>query len=121
MPKLDIQWKTPPCCDRPEVAVMDHNIFRGDAFTGSPRVNRVCVRCFRHWYGRPNRVREYDRAAWDATFGVSDARERAPMRAKLAAQRAEAIERAAREYLACWADDRDDAADKLRKALAATV
>lgn len=52
------------CCKSPAIANMDHLVgFHEDA---RPIVNRICLKCFHHWYGNAGvAVFEMPRRVWD--------------------------------------------------------
>lgn len=55
---------TPACCAHPSIANMDH--VTGHIRPYRPIVNRVCTRCWTHWYGDDGvAVVEFTRKAWD--------------------------------------------------------
>lgn len=55
---------TPKCCANPSVATMDHR--KWSDRESKLMVNRVCLRCYTHWYGEDGaNVVEFTRAAWD--------------------------------------------------------
>lgn len=66
---------TAQCCKRPEIALMDHlkQLFAGSHET-ERIVNRCCIRCFTHWYGREGVVERFSRQEWDASFYGPDGR-----------------------------------------------
>lgn len=45
------------CCDNPAVTLLTR---RNDEL-----VNRLCLRCKTHWYGRKGKVKEYTRKEWE--------------------------------------------------------
>lgn len=49
---------TKPCCAKPSIANHDHKF-------GGATVNRVCLHCYKHWYGPVGAVIEYTKAEWD--------------------------------------------------------
>lgn len=58
---------TTPCCAKPAIQTMDYvRHAPGDWDNPEPRVNRVCIRCWAHWFGPPEAVRQFTRAEWDA-------------------------------------------------------
>lgn len=55
------------CCKKPAIENMDYfNHSPGDWHNPDPRVNRVCTKCFAHWFGTPDSVRQFTRKEWDA-------------------------------------------------------
>lgn len=65
--QIPTDFVTPPCCSRPSIATMDH--LKGWPPDTRPVVNRVCIQCWRHWYGEPGAVQAYTRSEWDAMMG----------------------------------------------------
>ena len=62
---MNADYQTPPCCDRPSIAVMDYKwpVF-GEAT--EIKVNRVCLHCYAHWAGVVGSVVQYTRKEWNA-------------------------------------------------------
>jgi hypothetical protein len=56
------------CCDRPRVVTMDYDMeiaSKNGSFVSARRLNRVCTRCWVHWFGVPGKVKRYTKAEWD--------------------------------------------------------
>lgn len=65
-------YKTGECCKRPSVATMDYFSHTPDDWNRpQPKVNRVCLRCYTHWFGTPDAVTQYTRKEWDSYIGVA--------------------------------------------------
>ena len=61
---MKTSFVTPVCCAHPSVAIMDH--ITGWHEHQRSMVNRVCVRCWTHWYGHDGvNVVEFPRNVWD--------------------------------------------------------
>lgn len=55
------------CCKSYVVAIFDYRVADADrAARGEKIVNRMCLKCYRHWHGELDKVREYTRVEWDA-------------------------------------------------------
>lgn len=56
-------------CPTPSICVMDYDKVspspKGHWTQPEPRINRVCTKCWTHWFGPPNRVRQFTRVQWD--------------------------------------------------------
>lgn len=59
------------CCKLPAIAVMDYMKYSGSNVEGSPRINRVCTKCFTHWFGHSGHLKKYRRQEWDALMGLA--------------------------------------------------
>ena len=59
------------CCNRPSIANFDHTKNYFGEYPDVKIVNRVCVRCYRHWYGPEGEVKEFSRAEWDKLINES--------------------------------------------------
>ena len=59
------------CCDRPQVETMDYwKASPADWDHPEKRINRVCSRCWTHWFGPVDAVRRYTREEWDEWIEV---------------------------------------------------
>ena len=59
-------YTTPKCCDRPNVANLDHKkTSPSDWYNPVLMVNRMCLRCKAHWYGPIGQVSQYTGKQWD--------------------------------------------------------
>lgn len=57
-------------CRKPNICNMDHP--KGSTPGELEKyVNRICVTCYRHWYGPVGAVKEYSRADWDALMATA--------------------------------------------------
>lgn len=54
-----------PCCKRPSIANMDY-VKHSPESDPEPRVNRVCMRCWTHWFGPTDAVEKFTKREWDA-------------------------------------------------------
>jgi len=64
---------TPCRCAKPAISIMDYVKHSPDNWSvGEPRVNRVCTRCWAHWFGPPDTVRFFTSAEWDKQLSVSE-------------------------------------------------
>lgn len=58
---------TPCKCARPAIATMDYMKHSPDNWNQpEPRINRVCSRCWTHWFGPPEAVQMFISKEWDA-------------------------------------------------------
>lgn len=55
-----------PCCPKPALVCMDHVLMSPFDNSRRGRVNRVCLSCWRHWYGDPEAVWTFTNEEWDA-------------------------------------------------------
>lgn len=55
------------CCDNPSQTNLHE--FRYELVDGRylkiPFLNRVCTRCYTHWYGNPDSLKKYSKKEWD--------------------------------------------------------
>lgn len=70
------------CCAKPSIAILDYTNYTLDR-EPSLRINRVCTKCWTHWFGKPHRIRKYKRAAWDALVQADYELDLATCRAEL--------------------------------------
>lgn len=56
------------CCSRPSIHTMDYTypIFPEVGDPVVTKINRVCTRCFAHWFGVEGDVKQYTGKEWDA-------------------------------------------------------
>lgn len=56
-----------PCkCARPAIQTMDYNkVSPADWDNPEPRINRVCSKCWSHWFGAPGAVKFFTKSEWD--------------------------------------------------------
>jgi hypothetical protein len=54
------------CCDRPAIQRFDYKIRDHLSDSEVRMVNRVCIRCYRHWYGPIDEVKEYTNREWES-------------------------------------------------------
>lgn len=60
-----LPFEQPACCRRQAITTMDYQ--KGWFSDGAEvRVHRMCLTCYRHWFGPPGEVKEFTRAEWDA-------------------------------------------------------
>ena len=55
------------CCNKPDVATLHdfiHEIENGKYIT-VPCINKVCIKCFTHWYGKSDSIKRYSKKEWD--------------------------------------------------------
>ncbi len=54
------------CCARPSIQPMDYKfpIF-ANPDEQVTKINRICLRCFAHWFGVDGDVKQYTRKEWD--------------------------------------------------------
>ena len=63
---------TPCGCRRPAVQTMDYKKYSPDDWSNpEPRINRVCLKCWAHWFGPPDAVKFYTSKEWDAWISSS--------------------------------------------------
>lgn len=57
-----------PCkCAKPAIQTMDYaKVSPADWDKPEPRVNRVCSKCWSHWFGPPAAVKFFTKSQWDA-------------------------------------------------------
>ena len=67
---MKADYTTPPCCARQSIAVMDYKWPIFDEATNKIKVNRICLRCYTHWFGFADNVKQYTRKEWDAEVGA---------------------------------------------------
>ena len=108
---------TPKCCEKPNVCTMDYLSYSlADRYaTATPRINRVCIRCHTHWFGRRNRVRQYRSKEWDALIAADvaiEARKSIDMAELIRLYR---IESAAKAFFGVESDKWEDAHEALRE------
>ena len=56
------------CCSRQSIANLDHKKWTHNSIDPNETewvVNRVCIHCYRHWYGPENNVKVYSKSEWD--------------------------------------------------------
>lgn len=60
---------TPCNCSSPAICTMDYDKYspspRGHWTKPQPMVNRVCTKCWTHWFGPVGKVVAHTKAAWD--------------------------------------------------------
>lgn len=65
-----ITFKPDACCEKPLICTMDYpkplKTKTGAWAETMTMVNRVCTKCWTHWFGAPGKVKRYARAEWDA-------------------------------------------------------
>lgn len=63
-----------PCeCKKPSMQTMDYKKHSPDAWNHpEPRINRVCLKCWAHWFGPPEAVRFYTSKEWDVYISESE-------------------------------------------------
>lgn len=58
---------TPCKCPKPAIQTMDYpKMILDEPGRTERRINRVCSRCWSHWFGPPNAVKLFTKREWDA-------------------------------------------------------
>ena len=55
-------------CERPSIVTMDYDKAtpsKKGPYVLARRINRVCTRCWAHWFGAPGKVKRFTKAEWD--------------------------------------------------------
>ena len=57
-----------PCkCPKPAIQTMDYDkVSPADWDSPEPRINRVCLKCWSHWFGPPAAVQFFTKHQWEA-------------------------------------------------------
>ena len=56
------------CCANPaqtNLHEVKHVISKEGRYVAEPCWNRICTRCYTHWYGHPESLKKYIRQQWD--------------------------------------------------------
>lgn len=55
------------CCHHPAIQTMDYKYPVFAEFSEQvTKINRICLRCYTHWFGVEGDVKQFTRKEWDA-------------------------------------------------------
>lgn len=61
-----------PCkCSKPAIQTMDYDkVSPANWNIPEPRINRVCLKCWAHWFGPPSAVQFFSKAEWETAINA---------------------------------------------------